>query len=630
MKLKKLNIYIFIFSCVLLILLWNIPTTIWASSDLELNNLDYHVQLKADGTAHITETWDISIEDTNTLFKTFKLDSSKYSGITDVSVVETTNGNKISFSQIFEEQYHVTKDCFYALEISSSEFEIAWGVSEDNSSARRTFELSYTIMDAVKNYADCSEFYWQFIGTTSSNPVRNITGTVILPNPVTNIEDLKIWAHGPLNGTIEKTSSNTVTFQVQKLNPKTMLEVRVVTPTTIFSTNQNVSSRNYLNTILSQEQQWADEANAQRQKEENRRTLIWIIFLSLNAIGFVVAFFLGRKITKYKQLLKDTPIIKPTQYLKYYRDIPDETATPTQAGFLYYFHSSGLTGTHASNAFSATLLDLCMKNILSFEVLPDKKKQIKIILNKESNLNALPEDEKKILEFISKVSKENTFTMKDFQKYCNKHSSSFLTLLSDLEFIAKREEAQKGNFDKHLIDQSNSWTNKQIGYILFAIFAFIPMLAASIISIILAVYTGKLHTCFHTLTQKGEDERVQWIGLRNYMKDFSIMNKKEVPELVLWEKYLVFATTFGIADEVLKQLKVIYPEVMDYNYMSTHGYTYLYWMYYGNMNGTFIQTINSAVYNTYISTTNASSGSGSGGGFSGGGGFGGGGGRNGW
>ena len=45
MKLKKLNIYIFIFSCVLLILLWNIPTTIWATSDLELNNLDYHVQL---------------------------------------------------------------------------------------------------------------------------------------------------------------------------------------------------------------------------------------------------------------------------------------------------------------------------------------------------------------------------------------------------------------------------------------------------------------------------------------------------------------------------------------------------------------------------------------------------------
>ena len=63
--------------------------------------------------------------------------------------------------------------------------------------------------------------------------------------------------------------------------------------------------------------------------------------------------------------------------------------------------------------------------------------------------------------------------------------------------------------------------------------------------------------------------------------------------------------------------------------MNSHGYSYLYWMYYGNMSHNFIHSINTSVTNTYNSV-NYSSGSGSGGGFSGGGGFGGGGGRNGW
>ena len=58
-------------------------------------------------------------------------------------------------------------------------------------------------------------------------------------------------------------------------------------------------------------------------------------------------------------------------------------------------------------------------------------------------------------------------------------------------------------------------------------------------------------------SSKGVDEKEAWNGLKNYMEDFSMMKEKEVPELALWEKYLVFATAFGIADKVLKQLKVI-------------------------------------------------------------------------
>lgn len=118
------------------------------------------------------------------------------------------------------------------------------------------------------------------------------------------------------------------------------------------------------------------------------------------------------------------------------------------------------------------------------------------------------------------------------------------------------------------------------------------------------------------------------------MSEFSLMKEREVPELVLWEKYLVYATAFGISEKVLKQLKVVYPQISDEQYMA-NGYTYLYLINSRSFGNSFISTLNTSVGSSYTSLTNVShtsysSGSGSGGGFSSGGGFGGGGGRNGW
>ena len=108
------------------------------------------------------------------------------------------------------------------------------------------------------------------------------------------------------------------------------------------------------------------------------------------------------------------------------------------------------------------------------------------------------------------------------------------------------------------------------------------------------------------------------------MQEFSMLDEKGIPSLILWEKYLVYATAFGISEKVIKQLKVVYPQITDSDYMYSNGYTYLYLMSSNNLSNNFISSINSSVTNTYNSIT-YSSGSGSGGGFSGGGGFGGGG-----
>ena len=51
------------------------------AGSLYLNNLDFNAQIKNDGSMDVVETWDITVQYTNTLYKSFKTDKNKFSGI---------------------------------------------------------------------------------------------------------------------------------------------------------------------------------------------------------------------------------------------------------------------------------------------------------------------------------------------------------------------------------------------------------------------------------------------------------------------------------------------------------------------------------------------------------------------
>lgn len=621
---KVLNkIIIAILAFLSIIIISNISN---ASGGLRLKNLNYDVTLNSDGTADVVETWRISIEDTNTLFKTFEIDSSKYKEITDVKVAEVKSSGNVDFRKINQYKYHVDKNCYYAL-VYKGKFEIAWGVHAED--VTRTYKISYKIIDAVKNYNDCSEFYWQFISTDSEIPANKVTGTIKLPNIVGNLEELRVWAHGPLNGNIKKDSNDTVSFEVDGLEENTMLEARVVTPKLVFGRNNNTSNGYKLQSILDQEQEWADEANRKREeiqkRQENIRKTMIIGCIIFNIIGLILAVVIVKKIVKYHKKLQETPKIRPEQELEYYRDI-DGNETPAEAAFIYYFKNTGMQY-NMSKVISATMLDLCMKKHIEFEVVANKKNQIRVILKKDFP-EGLVKDEKTIYELLQKVANKetNSFTMKEFEKYASRHSSSVLGTFSKIETIAKNLQEENGNYSKDLITKSNSWSTKGVGYVFLAILSVISMWLLVIPAIVAAVYSFKIASRYNTLTQKGVNRKEELQGLKKYMEEFSMIDDKTVPELVLWEKYLVYATVFGIADKVLKQLKVVYPQITEGDLA---GYTYMYLMYSNNFNTSFLNTLNTSVTTSYHSATNYSSGSGGGGGFSSGGGFGGGGGRNG-
>ena len=625
MKLKKI-LLTFVLALVLVLL-----SETRSEASLYLDNLDFQAQINDDGSMNVIETWDISISETNTLYKTFNKDSKKYSGLENVSVKDITDGQNKTFYKASAWEYHLPKDYFFAGTNNKEEYEIAWGVSID-SYTHRKYQIKYTVEDVIHEYADCAELYWQFLGDTFEVSADKITGTIKLPANVQNLEDLKVWGHTKyLNGEVNIVSQNTIEFNVNNYKSNNYVEVRLTMPRYLFEgiSSENIEDIDKLDNIIAEETKWASEANARRAaRDKSMKVVIILIISGVTAI----CIFNTQKIFKNKKILKENFKIEPETKLDYFRELPDKTATPLEAVFIL---NKGYNQMSLSQVLSATILNLTLKGHIKIE---QEEKTIKMEI-KEKSTDDLKEDEKKVLDLLSSVNDEKVLTMKDLEKYIRKHPNKLTSLEKKFEDISKDEASSKEKFDKERATKGELYVGKLVGYIVilfllfFAVFMGIGFTAdiveskfidwtlllglfGTIVTIIDIVLISKLIKRFNGFTQKGINEGEQWRAFKKYMEDFSYLNEREVPELVLWEKYLVFATAFGIADKVLKQLKVKYPEL---NNQDTISDMILFnAMYNSNgFNTNFINSISTSTSRMY--STTYSSGSGAGGGFSGGG-----------
>ena len=622
-----------------------------------LNHLDYDVTLNQDGSINVVETWDVYVKDTGTLFKNFTLSNYLYGDITDVKVKDLESN--LELTEIYKEIYHVGNNLFYALDIGGNVFEIAWGTGMSTSSGNRKYQVSYKIEDVITSYNDCQEFYWKFIEEgKNAIPVKSLTGSIHLPDGVQNIENLKVWGHGQINGNIERTLNNLVEFEIQNLRPGAMLEVRVVTAEDIFDVSET-KERNYRNLeeIIEEETEWSNETNIQSM-------ITRIVLIAIYAIILVIYII---KIVKYRKINKkeNDGIIKKD--LRYFREIPREgNSTPNEAVYMYHFEKEKLeTSTVQSEMVASTILNLCLKKIITLEI---EGKYIYITLVEDGS--SLKKEEYQVYKLLSEASKgKERLEITELNDYAKKHYSNYSVYINkmvnetrnelyNLELIDKKEENTYRK-SKSASIFFNIILGLYIFLLTFVAIIHVPFLQmpvdislaigwresltnfviAILPLVIVILYSLNLKTKIQNkiavITQKGYDEKIQWEALKRYLEDYSLLDEKEIPQLAIWERYLVYATAFGIANKVIDQMKAKYPKVFIEETWDTemkNTYPIIYFstnpIYFSTHTiGTSpISMLNQGVSKAYstsvaeIAAHSSSSGSGGGGGFSGGGG----------
>lgn len=606
-KLKKIISVIFIF---LFILLSFTPSArADDNSRLYLNKLKFDINVNEDGSMDVVETWDIDISHVNTLYKTFETDKDKFTSIENVMVKDITANRE--FSQINEEMYHVTKDCYYALKNSKGDFEIAWGVGLDNSYATRTYEISYTVKDAIGKYNDYAELYWQFVGEDFEVDADKITGTITLPSKAETENDIKVWGHTEnLNGEIYVTDTDEVKFQLEDFDAGRYVEVRVLFPTEMVTSSGRMYDKDRYDDVVKEERKWTNQANLRRKWEEIQDDVVatFVIFV---VISLCIIFI--EKAAKYGKKLSQLTKYVPEQKLDYFRDLPEKDTTPGEAAYILNepynrFNSS------FGKIFSATLLDLKLKDYLDLRVEKVEKKKDKIYIKRlKMSDNNLKPDEKRILDYIYKIKKDKSeIEIKELEDYIQKHSAGVEVLIKGCEKDIEKQLIKEKILDKKQKEEFLNYSGLAGVYYVFAIMTLFWAIPLSIVLLVNGLICSSIKKKANVLTQKGVNSKEKWKGLKKYMEDFSLLNEKEVPAIEVWEKYLVYATAFGIADKVLKQLKTIYPNIDELDAVNTS--TYMYFMYHSNFQTSFSNSISSSISSSYSSAT------GGGGGFSGGGG----------
>ena len=625
MKTKKF-LFEIIFSVFVIFILTSLHNKSFAS--LYLNNLDFDVKVNSDASIDVTEIWNIDIEETNTLFKTFKTDKTKYSSISNVAVTDITTSNEVAFSQINQLMYHVTKNCYYGMINKDGNFEIAWGVGLDNSKATRKYMIQYKVEDAIAKYNDYSELYWQFVGNDFEIDSSKVTGKIRLPQKASNKDEIKVWGHTEdLNGEIYATTEDTIEFEINKYRSGRFIEIRSLFPTDMIYSSNRTYNKTILDSVIAEETKWAEEANAKRLKWQRNRKMfsygLVVLYIFLSGV------FLKNSIKASEKAKTITPY-KKTINVEYFREIPRNNSTPAQSVMILKKSLNFFTSLEIGQIFSATLLDLSLKKCLEFEVSPTDKKDIKIKILKRYEDN-LETSEKLILDFIINVAKEqDVVTVKELRKYMKKAPTKISKLKENIEKSSANEITNLKLYDEQRAKEKLEYETKSIAFIVFILIAvgmgslwflsyvlspkiiLYGLLAIATTGTINLIFAGKVAKKLQPFTDEGINESEQWKGLKKFMENFSMLDKREIPELALWEHYLVYATAFGIADKVIKQLKIVYKDLYDNMDMNNYGYMYLM------MHTDFSSNFSHAISSSYSSTL--SSGSGSGGGFSGGGG----------
>ena len=74
-------------------------------------------------------------------------------------------------------------------------------------------------------------------------------------------------------------------------------------------------------------------------------------------------------------------------------------------------------------------------------------------------------------------------------------------------------------------------------------------------------FVDALHECYKLSYYKDKIEEVRKLnGLKKFLKEFTLLDERGAQEVGLWKDYMVYATLFGIADQVIRDMKKINPE----------------------------------------------------------------------
>ena len=549
----------------LFLMLMLMPITVDATN--RIYNIDIDVNIDQDGSANITEVWDVDGSDGTEWYKVMNnLGNSELSNF-KVSM----DGNNLTYKSWNIDESLSQKRGYYGINYTGSGLELCFGKYDYN---RHKFTLSYTLSNFVFNTEDSQVLYFNFIDRLSSVDFDNFSVTI--SSYYSFPDTLDVWGYGykgyayVSNGKIEMSNEGDMDGNYVVLLAKF--------PLNTFVTTNSYGKYDSFDTVYEMAEEDTFEYDYDYYDDG-----IDIFGFILEMITFLVPFLImcfGIKsaITSGYGYKDNKKIDKSN--VPMFRDIPCNKD-------IYYANTLiklNNFGYNQSNILGAIILKWVRNNKVVF-----RNEKIGIF-NKDTSVIDLTNDvvfdnelETELFNMMRAASKDGLLEAKELEKWCKKNYEKFLGLFTRIE----NKTINSLKAENHIYRRSNKTECKKKNVMDDMIY----------------------------------NDSVQLYGLKKYLEEFSRMDTKEVMEVKLWDEYLMFAYLFGIADKVAKQFKDMYPEIIEQMQEQNFDYDTLIFVNHISMRSVSAASSARAAAESYSSGGGGfSSGGGGGGSFGGGGG----------
>ena len=492
------------------LVLFLLPSIILAN---EINNIDMDIYVDNNGTAHVTEKWTVKAKNNTEFYKQYK--NLNESSITNYKV--NMNGKNFelvdwNINASFEEKAYK-----YGYNYIYDGVELCFGISNYGNN---NYTLSYDITNFIYNTSDNYQLaYWNLI-QPSSDMIDNVN--IKIHSDFKYSDTLDVWGYGKYgapcyvyDGVIEMTSEGAI-------GSSEYMTILVKFPANSFNTTATVNNdfNYYLN--------MANEGATPYKHKNNNRILSAIaealpIVLGIG-IPLIVIILRSMLHKKKKYGYKNNKTIDKAN-TPLFREIPCNKDM-YYANCLVSLNDKLYKEYQETNIFGAIILKWVKENKVTFKVDP------KGIFNKDSGtmdltLNPTFDDplEKELFDIMYSASKDGILEPKELENWCDNHYTKFFDLFKRIN----KREIEKLKANNHIYIRTNSNECK---------------------------YKNVMDDTIY-------EDSIQLYGLKKYFDEFTKIDTKEVIEVHLWDEYLMFAYIFGIANRVAKQLKDLYPEVLN-------------------------------------------------------------------
>jgi uncharacterized membrane protein YgcG len=480
-----------------------------------MSTLDLHVELHEDGSGTITQTRQMNLDEGTEMY--IVLDNLEGATLSNYSV--TDFGEPFTFQDGWDLDWsREEKAGKYGIIETDEGYELTWGIGEYGP---HEYVVTYTLSDLVRQLEDGQSLNYNFFdGEGSINP-EEVSITVTGPIPFTQ-DNTRIWGFG-FNGEVNLEEGDLVGWSNEPIQDNGHITLLMQFNEPIFTDLKTKSTT--LEKELNESQENSSYGDQPMTFGEKMIIAAFVLF-GILLFGFIIIVVVARS----RAIKRANPLVtgKAREKLnedQYYREIP-YTKGPMR-DVQYLLESVG-TGSF-ENYFSAYVLkwvkDGYITHTTETKGMVFKKEHDQFVLNSFKLDKSVDKIERRFFKIVVEAAgADGVLDENEIKAWSKKNYKELDALKNDLLRYSK----------DHLHHQ---------GYLYFEEVPFLGM-----------------HATITKASPEGEELFDRLVQFKNYLTDFSLLDERQIKEVSLWEDLIIWASLYGIAEEVAKQLAEFYPQ----------------------------------------------------------------------